>query len=152
MMLNNLIEGIYGFDGEYRFLSNFWVEPDWYICYENLMYPSTEHAYQAAKTLIHAERVLFTQPITAGKAKRLGRQINLRDDWEIVKDRIMDEICFQKFKHPVLRQKLLATGDLYLEETNTWGDTYWGVCNGKGRNILGLTLMKIRKELNENNL
>lgn len=43
--------------------------------------------------------------------------------------------------------QLLATGTRYLEETNTWGDTYWGVCEGKGLNMLGKTLMQVRDEL-----
>ena len=36
------------------------------------------------------------------------------------------------------------TGDGYLEETNTWGDTYWGYTNGRGRNFLGRLIARIR--------
>jgi predicted NAD-dependent protein-ADP-ribosyltransferase YbiA (DUF1768 family) len=52
-----------------------------------------------------------------------------------------------KFSDPELRAKLLATGDEFLVEGNHWGDTYWGVCNGKGRNMLGSLLMKVREEI-----
>ena len=47
-----------------------------------------------------------------------------------------------------LQKQLLATGDQHLEETNKWGDTFWGVCNGVGSNHLGKILMKVRDELN----
>lgn len=147
--MNKLIEGIYGFDGNHRFLSNFWVQTNVTITFEGMDYPSTEHAYQAAKTVLQVEREEIQRAPTPGIAKRLGRKITLRDNWDIIKDQVMDEINFQKFSHPSLKEMLLKTGDLYLEETNYWGDTYWGVCNGKGRNILGLTLMKIRKKLND---
>ena len=50
-------------------------------------------------------------------------------------------------QNPELAMQLLATGTRYLEETNTWGDTYWGVCEGKGLNMLGKTLMQVRDEL-----
>ena len=81
-------------------------------------------------------------------AKRKGRRVKLRDDWEEVKDQIMYEIVLNKFsQNEELRKKLIATGDEYLEEGNTWHDTYWGVCNGKGKNKLGKILMQVREEL-----
>jgi len=86
--------------------------------------------------------------MTAGQSKRAGRKLSLRHDWDEVKDQVMYEVCMSKFtKHPDLKEKLLSTGDAYLEETNHWGDTYWGVCEGVGTNKLGQTLMKIRKEI-----
>ena len=42
---------------------------------------------------------------------------------------------------------LLATGEEYLVEGNTWGDKYWGVCGGIGLNHLGKLLMQVRDEL-----
>ena len=81
-------------------------------------------------------------------AKRKGRRVKLRDDWEEVKDQIMYEIVLNKFsQNEELRKKLIATGDEYLTEGNTWHDTYWGVCNGKGKNKLGKILMQVREEL-----
>ena len=81
-------------------------------------------------------------------AKRKGRRVKLRNDWEEVKDQIMYEIVLNKFsQNEELRKKLIATGDEYLEEGNTWYDTYWGVCNGKGKNKLGKILMQVREEL-----
>ena len=90
---------------------------------------------------------LFTG-IDAKTAKRMGRRVELRVDWETVKERIMYEICLAKFtQHSELAQKLLKTGTKYLVEGNYWGDTEWGVCNGKGKNKLGKILMRVREEL-----
>jgi hypothetical protein len=48
-----------------------------------------------------------------------------------------------------LRKMLVDTGDAYLEETNYWHDTFWGVYNGIGENNLGKLLMVVRDEINE---
>jgi ribA/ribD-fused uncharacterized protein len=131
------------FDGEYRWLSNFWPsQVHW-----ELEFPSVEHAYQAAKCSCQADRQRFLG-ITAGQAKRLGRQVELRPDWEDVKIHMMEYLLRQKFAaRSELAAKLLATGDEELVEGNSWGDTYWGVCRGQGQNRLGKLLMQIRQEL-----
>lgn len=132
------------FDGDNSFLSNFYYAP---IVYEGVRYNSTEVAYQASKTLYDSDKKKFVG-LTSPEAKRLGREIKLRDDWESVKDQIMYEVCWLKFStHQDLKESLLATGDEELIEGNWWGDTYWGVCNGIGKNQLGKTLMRIRAEL-----
>lgn len=132
------------FSDEFRFLSNF------YPCkveYENLIYPSVEHAYQAAKTLDIYERRQILFSAKAGDAKKLGRKLTLRSDWESIKLQVMEDLVRQKFKYESLKKRLLATEDVYLEEGNYWSDFYWGVCNGIGENHLGKILMKVRKEL-----
>ena len=58
----------------------------------------------------------------------------------------------RKFQIPSLRDKLIATGDAYIEETNNWGDEFWGVCHGFGENMLGKILMEIRKEIVDDRL
>ena len=66
------------------------------------------------------------------------------------KIKIMEEIVRAKFvQNPELAQKLIATGNAYLEEGNTWGDKVWGTVNGSGANNLGIILMKVRNELAE---
>ena len=71
--------------------------------------------------------------------------------WESVRDQVMERVLLSKFNHnPKLRLKLVATGDTYLEETNDWNDTYWGVCDGVGQNKLGELLMKIRDKFKGN--
>ncbi len=133
--------GICGFFGNYRFLSNFYPAE---IEYEGLKYHSVEAAYQSAKTLDMNIRLKFTE-MNASNAKLSGRKVNLRKDWEQVKVDVMRELLIKKFQDPQLRIKLLLTKNEYLEETNTWNDTFWGVCNGKGKNILGKLLMEIRE-------
>lgn len=131
------------FAGEFRFLSNF------YPCtieYEDSLYGSVEHAYQAAKTLYPEERHTILMAPTPGYAKRLGRQVRLRVDWEQVKLDVMLELLRRKFAKEPLKGKLLATGDARLVEGNTWGDRFWGVSYGYGLNHLGNLLMRVRDE------
>ena len=60
----------------------------------------------------------------------------------------MYDVCKAKFtQNPELAEKLLATGEQELVEGNNWNDTFWGMCRGKGKNMLGNILMKIREEL-----
>jgi len=138
------------FDNKYFFLSNFSKSN---LIYDGISYPTVEHAFQAVKTLDISERKRIAALPTPGEAKRAGRRVSLRDDWEEVKDGIMYEILKEKFKDPVLKQKLLDTGDEYLEEGTTWHDNYWGNCycakckEIQGKNVLGKTLMKIREEI-----
>lgn len=131
------------FMGENAFLSNF--HPT-FVKYEGVVYPNSECAFQAAKSLDINERLKFVN-LTGGQAKRLGRKISLRSDWETVKLDIMKEILREKFKNPNLANKLIATNNQMLEEGNTWGDSYWGTCNGVGKNHLGKILMEIRSEI-----
>lgn len=134
------------FRDEYRFLSNFWDAP---VTYGGLTYMNNEAAFQAQKSLRLEDKLAFTA-IGSGKAKRLGRRVPLRPDWEDVKVGIMEEIVRAKFtQNDKLKQRLLATGDMVLEEGNTWHDTFWGIDlnTGEGENHLGKILMKVRAEL-----
>ncbi len=131
------------FRGEYYFLSNFYNAE---IIYKNKHYQNNEAAFQAMKCPERADDFRY---LTGAEAKRLGRHVLLRSDWESVKEKIMYEICLAKFtQNPELKTKLLKTGDCELIEGNAWNDTYWGVCNGYGKNKLGKILMKIRNEVN----
>ena len=130
------------FFGEYRFLSNFYpVEFEW----NGVTWKSSEHAYQAMKTLDQNERLKIMEAPLPRDAKSLGRKLTIRDDWEEVKYGIMKSIVFAKFKNPEMRQKLLDTENAILIEGNTWGDCYWGCTNGKGLNNLGEILMNTRE-------
>jgi ribA/ribD-fused uncharacterized protein len=109
-------------------------------------YPSVEHAYQAAKTLDDSQRERIGRCLKAGEAKRMGRLVTMREDWDEVKIDVMRSLVEQKFtRHENLGNRLLDTGDQHLEEGNTWGDTFWGTCNGKGENHLGKILMEVRE-------
>lgn len=135
---------IKGFFGDYRYLSNFYPCPLG-IWYEGLKYPSTEHAYQAAKVDSH-DRLPFTT-CNAKEVKRLGGSVLLdKKEWDNVKYDVMLQLVTQKFAvHKGLREKLLSTDNAYLEETNHWKDVCWGVYEGKGQNKLGEILMVVRK-------
>ena len=134
------------FNGKYDFLSNYYVAP---VTYNGLTFQSNEAAFQAQKTLNEGQRRKFTR-MAPSKAKAKGRNVILRSDWEQIKNKIMYEVCYAKFsQNPELKEKLLLTGDEELVEGNTWHDTYWGVCNRRGKNKLGKILMRIREELRD---
>lgn len=138
---------IKAFVGDFEFLSNFYITP---VTFEGVTYPSAEHAFQAAKTKDKVKRYYFSKHIeTPGQAKRAGRKLRLRQDWEEVKIDIMEQIIRDKFSRDPLKSKLYVTGTLELIEGNYWGDQFWGVCEKKGwgRNMLGKTLMKVREGL-----
>ena len=138
---------INSFRGDYFFLSNFFECP---VTYKNLTYTNNEAVFQAQKCVSDSERIQFTK-LNPSEAKKLGRKVTLRKDWESVKIKIMEEIVREKFvQNPELAQKLLATSDAYLEEGNTWGDRIWETVNGSGANRLGIILMRVRNELTRN--
>lgn len=132
------------FKGDNFFLSNFFVAP---VVYQGIRFENNEAAYQAAKC---PERMRDFCGLSPQAAKRLGRRVELRPDWETVKYDVMYQVCKAKFtQNSDLLDKLLATGDAELVEGNTWGDQVWGICNGVGENHLGKTLMRIRSELRD---
>lgn len=132
------------FRGEYQWLSNFWpVE----VVLDGEVYPSVEHAYQAAKTQDPIVRHMI-RTLSAAEARRFGRRVSLRPYWDRMKVSVMRDLLRQKFQHPELKKKLLATGDEILRNVNNWGDTFWGTDeNGVGENWLGALLMQVRHEL-----
>lgn len=134
------------FSEVFHFLSNFHPAP---MIFDSIAYPTSEHAYQAMKTKNDNQRLNISILKTPGEAKKYGRSVKLRSDWDEIKLKVMEEIVFAKFtQNPLLQEKLLATDDIKLEEGNTWGDTYWGICDGKGKNYLGKILMDLRESLN----
>ena len=134
------------FDGHWAFLSNFyWNE----IEFEGIVYPTNEHFFQAMKTLDNDERRAIANCLTPGRAKRMGRRVALRSDWESVKEDVMFLGLCLKFADEQLADWLLETGDEELVEGNWWKDTFWGVCDGVGENKLGKLLMKVRDMIKE---
>lgn len=135
------------FDGEYFFLSNFYQCT---VTYNGITYGSSEAAFQAQKTLDIEKRKYFAT-LDPSKSKREGRRlVDLRSDWDDIKDKVMYEIVMAKFiQNPNLADKLLDTGDKMLVEGNGWNDRYWGMDYGctVGRNQLGKTLMAVRENV-----
>ena len=135
---------INSFHGRYRFLSNYYTSP---ISYEGLTYPTLEAAFQAAKTTDPALRKQIAEASHPAEARRLGRRLKLRPDWNAMRVEVMRELLAAKFSDPELASQLLETGNATLIEGNPWGDTFWGVSRGQGRNMLGLLLMDLRSVL-----
>ena len=137
-----------GFVGEYRWLSNYFpCRVEW----EGRVYGSAEAAYHSGKYPA-TERDVFTK-LDADPARKLSR-VKPYDTagWETRKVQTMREVTWAKFsQNPGLAQKLLATGDRYLEETNWWGEKIWGVYQGEGQNLLGIILMETRTRLAKEN-
>lgn len=131
--------------GERSFLSNFYPSP---IVIHDLIYPTVEHAYQAAKTTDLTEREAIRTAPTPHRAKKLGRDAHMTSDWEERKLLVMRRCLALKFAPDTeLAQKLLDTGDIFLEEGNSWGDKIWGTYKGEGQNWLGWLLMSQRAYL-----
>lgn len=131
------------FREEYSFLSNFFIEPDGTF---------VEAEFQAAKTLDLRAKVEILIADTPQIAKRLGRRVKKREDWEEIRYQVMRDLVLRKFlDHPTLSESLFGTGDAVLIEGNRWHDNYWGICNcvrcedRDGGNNLGLILMEIRE-------
>lgn len=140
-----VIKTIDQFDGDYYFLSNFYPTP---VVFDEVTYPTSEHAYVAAKTTDETMRRVIANIPTAWEVKKYGRKIKIRDNWHGAKWGLMYTIVRSKFsRNKRLQELLIDTGDATLIEGNTWGDTYWGVCEGRGENHLGKILMKVREEL-----
>lgn len=147
------------FRDRWYFLSNFfpaWVEIEHPVSGSIDYAPTAEHAYQMAKTLNSAEKLAILHAPGPAEAKKKGRGVTLRDDWEDVKVTHMHAIVFRKFMdNPHLQTLLLKTGDELLIEGNTWHDNIWGDCHCNrrsecqvaGQNLLGGILMQVRHSL-----
>ena len=129
---------------EHGYCSNFWRAP---IEVNGETYPTTEHYFQACKTMLLEEREMIRTLPTPKEAKFAGYHVQLRPDWEKVKEGVMLVGLRAKFtQHLDLKGKLLSTGDASLHENSPW-DKYWGYAGGKGQDRLGKLLMQIREEL-----
>jgi len=142
------MEMIAEFQGIYRFLSNFYPSP---IEYKGITYPTVEHFFQAMKTKDVHVRKLISAAETPAIAKKMGKTVDIREDWEDIKQNVMRLGLEKKFEIPELREKLIETGSTYLQEGNSWSDFTWGVClkTGRGKNLLGKLLMETRSRIME---
>lgn len=143
---------INSFSGEFEFLSNFYPSP---IVVAGEFFPTVEHCFQAFKAEHKEDFIRIQTAVTPGAAKRIGRTIEMRPDWESIKIDVMSSALEKKFEIPELREKLLATGNEPLIEGNWWHDNFYGNCkcvkceNILGHNILGKLLMNLRSEIQE---
>jgi len=151
------------FKGEHAWASNFAESP---VTWQGYAVATVEHGYQLDKPPKDATglfpdpahpgqliqrlwRTVIAEAPTPAAAKKLGRQAPLRPDWGERRVKVMAALLQRKFADPILRAKLLATGDATLVEGNWWRDTFWGVDlkTGEGQNMLGRLLMTLRTKL-----
>lgn len=137
------------FSGPHAFLSNFYESP---LYYDGRLWLTVEHAFQAKKTPFAEEKDMIQRCETPGRAKKLGRKVRLRDNWDEIKIGVMLHLLQLKFMDPAFAEMLLQTGKAQLIEGNTWGDRFWGVCGDEGENWLGRLLMVVRQQLEEGEL
>lgn len=133
-------------DPNYGFLSNFY--PCTIMDNTGVVWKSTEHYYQAMKTINVIERAEIWMAPTARDTKKLGKGVTLRVDWNTVKEDVMRTALKMKFRSgSELAQKLLDTAPQELCEWAPW-DSYWGLGkDGCGKNRLGVLLMEVRSNL-----
>ncbi len=135
------------FKGRYCFLSNF-SSGD--VVIHGVTFKTAEHAYQFFKSKNILEQQQIRNADTPGQAKRLGRKVTIRDNWEEIKINVMRDVLASKFSEgSSLAGYLLDTGDAELVEGNNWGDRFWGKVDGVGLNWLGRLLMERREILEE---
>lgn len=128
------------FRNEYAFLSNMYPCR---VLYDGIMYSNAEAAFQAQKCVDEKQKEAFAK-LSGIEARKMGRTMPMRSDWNSVRVGIMGAVIHAKFfQNHELAQKLVnIDGD--IAENNTWGDTFWGICNGRGENMLGRILMNTR--------
>ena len=140
------------FSGEYLFLSNFAAAP---TPHRGWLYPTSEHAFAAAKTRDAAAVAAIRDTDDPAEAKRIGRAAPLVEGWAAGgKFAAMEEVVRAKFDHNTdLARRLVGTEGSLLVEGNTWHDQIWGSCRCDehcdipGANALGVILMTARLRL-----
>lgn len=115
---------------------------------------TVEHYYQAAKTSDPATQDAILAAKTAGQAKELGQQVELRPDWDLRRLTVMRRAIAKKFDdhESGLGLWLARTDPWTIVEGNVWHDTFWGAVEvepgvWEGDNWLGTLLMARRSEL-----
>lgn len=126
--------------GKYYFLSNFYPCD---VYYKEIHFKNAEAAFQSQKCI---ERMNEFTDLGALQAKRLGRKVPLRSDWEDIKIGIMYEVVIAKFSNQTLADMLIAVNEPLIEHNNH-NDRFWGVCRGTGKNYLGNILYHVRSQI-----
>lgn len=146
------------FRGTWKAFSNFFqASLEVEVWEERRQVATVEQGFQLAKvassrTPVATRRAMAQVALALeapAEAKSFGKRIPAlaMGEWEARRLPLMEALLSAKFtQHPELMELLLATGETPLEEGNTWGDTYWGVCRGRGENHLGRLLMALRAE------
>ncbi|SPO32013.1 uncharacterized protein UTRI_06738_B [Ustilago trichophora] len=123
------------------------------VVYNSIRYPSAEHLFQALKFLPDhpeiASKIRRTKhPLDAIRLARSNTAL-MRPGWisEGINVRIMHHVVLAKFsQYSNLAEALLETEDREIIN-DTPSDVFWGIGGGRGRNVLGKTLMDVREVL-----
>lgn len=139
----------YRSNGKHGFLSNLFVHK---MTFEGMEFASAEHAYQYGKSNKAVIRDYIRSAPYPRLAAIVGHGLFLYDvvpNWHAAKVERMRKVLEAKFSDPVLKQKLIETGDdPLIEDSKT--DAFWGLGKkGIGLNMLGNLLMERRKKLRE---
>lgn len=152
---NKILNGKKGFEGKYDCFSNFCTHDTIFIKLpygkkdaKSYASDNVETLFQAAKCTNHKDIQNIILTSTPGMAKKLGRRVELREDWECIKEEVMRELLKKKLDFfPEFRDKLSDIPDnIIIAELNAWNDTEWGVSSKtlEGNNKLGKILMELR--------
>lgn len=139
------------FSGQLEFLSNMYpCTLRMYVLDKTYTFSSSEAAFHAGKCQDPADIQRIAATKTGNEAKRLGRKVKMRPNWDTYRISWMARVLECKFRqNPELAQQLLDTYPLTLRETNTWKDTFWGIYKGQGENHLGILLMELRQSMRQ---
>lgn len=136
----------YSVKNPYGEFSNYALFP---ITIDGVLWPTSEHYYQAHKYTDPEMIERVRQASTPYEASMMGRDPNIpkREDWDTFKDIAMEIAVRAKFaQYPILQELLLSTNQAFMYE-HTKNDCYWGDCGDRtGKNKLGLLLMSLRLE------
>ena len=133
---------------EYSWLSNFYPSPI-KSTKINAVFPTVEHAYQAAKFTDPMHWEAIARLSTGAEAKAYVKKHEWQREWtDSFKLRVMEKALRLKFRGE-LRKQLMSNmlSGIELVHYCPWGDTFWGVDkNLVGENHQGKLIMQIREE------
>lgn len=142
-VLNSFMETIDSFTKDYQFLSNAYNSP---LTVDGIEYTNAESAFWAQRVKDVRARNKFSR-LSGSKARSKAIQAEPVEDWDENLNQYMEKVLLAKFKDPKMKSLLIKTKGKKLVNSNTYKDDYWGVCMGRGKNLLGKMLMRIRDEM-----
>lgn len=109
-----------------------------------IVYPSVEHAFQAAKyTDDNTKRRIANSDVRT--ARKLGHRAVISDDWHLYQLDVMEALLAVKFSCPQLKSLLINSDEAEIVYED---DVFWGQdSNGYGADHLPQMLMALRQKL-----
>ena len=119
------------------------------------IFPTVEHYFHYQKADLFNDKsakIAILNTPDPLQAKRIGREVINFDPktWNTVAEKHIANGMYLKFsQHPDLKEKLLATGTENLLEANPYDNKYGIGRDGKGQNLTGKCLMRVRELFQE---